>query len=103
MAEDLSEAGLFGRWVHSHEEDSGDRVVYRRADFDFPPARGREAFTLDSDGVAYIGRPGPTDRGDTTPGRWSLRGDTLTITADSWSVRFVIESFDGTTLVMQRA
>ena len=103
MTEDLTEAGLLGRWVHSHEEDSEDKVVYRGADFDFAPARGRETFTLDPDGAAYIGRPGPTDRGETTPGRWSLRGDTLTIETGSWSASFVIESFDGTTLVMQRA
>jgi hypothetical protein len=102
MTEELSEAGLVGRWVHSHEEDTGDRVVYRSPDFDFPPARGRDAFTLDLDGVALVGRPGPTDRGETTPGRWSLRGDTLTLEADSWSATFVVDSFDGTTLVLQR-
>ena len=36
-----------GRWVHSHEEDSGDELVFRPAGYAFPPSRGREALTLD--------------------------------------------------------
>jgi hypothetical protein len=103
MTEDPAEAGLLGRWVHSHEEDSGDRVVYRRPDFDFPPARGRDAFTLEPDGTALVGRPGPTDRGETAPGRWRLRGDTLTLETDSSLASFVIASFDGATLILQRS
>ncbi len=37
---------LFQHWMHSHEEDSGDVQVYRPADYDFPPARGRRGFEL---------------------------------------------------------
>lgn len=93
---------LHGRWTHSHEEDSGDRVVYRTSEYPFPPSRGRDAFTLAADGTARVHHPGPVDRGETATGTWTLDGDTLTIGAGDWSARFVIESVDDSTLVMRR-
>ena len=35
MENEISREELLGSWVHSHEEDTADTVVYRRADFDF--------------------------------------------------------------------
>src|SRR5262245_50526487 len=32
---------VFGRWVHSREEDAGGVRVFRPADYQFPPSRGR--------------------------------------------------------------
>jgi hypothetical protein len=67
---------LAGRWVHSHEEDSADEMVFRSADYAFPPSRGREAIELRPDG-SYAGTvPGPVDKpvaGDT--GQWTLEDD----------------------------
>ncbi len=63
---------LAGRWVHSHEEDSGDEMVFRPADYAFPPSRGREAIELHPDG-SYTGSvPGPVDKPEATEGEWSL-------------------------------
>jgi len=64
---------LAGRWVHSHEEDTGDEMVFRSADYAFPPSRGRESIDLRADG-SYAGTvPGPVDKpvpGD--EGEWTL-------------------------------
>jgi hypothetical protein len=69
---------LAGRWVHSHEEDTGDELVFRQAGYAFPPSRGRESIELKPDG-SYAGSvPGPVDKpvaGD--EGEWTLDGDRL--------------------------
>lgn len=63
---------LAGRWVHSHEEDTGEEMVFRPAGYTFPPSRGREAFELRPDG-SYAGSvPGPVDKPEPTEGEWSL-------------------------------
>jgi hypothetical protein len=73
---------LQGRWVHSHEEDTGDELVYRSADsgYAFPRSRGREALELRPDG-SYTGTaPGPADKPEATgQGTWRLEGDTLVL------------------------
>jgi hypothetical protein len=62
---------LFQRWMHSHEEDSGDAQVYRPADYDFPPARGRRGFELRPDGSASVYGPSPSDRPEAATATWS--------------------------------
>jgi hypothetical protein len=63
---------LAGRWVHSHEEDGDGELVFRPADYAFPPSRGREAFELRPDG-SYTGSvPGPADKPEPTEGQWVL-------------------------------
>ncbi len=39
----IARDALAGRWVHSHEEDTDDEMVFRAADsgYRFPPARAR--------------------------------------------------------------
>jgi hypothetical protein len=67
-------AELMRHWVHSHEEDSGDVRVYRPADYDFPPARGRRGFELRPGGELLVYGPGATDRPELTTGTWSPSG-----------------------------
>ena len=57
---------LQGRWVHSHEEDTDDEIVYRSAasGYDFPRSRGREALELHPDGSYGGVVPGPVDKPD---------------------------------------
>jgi len=73
---------LQGRWVHSHEEDTEDEIVYRAesSGYDFPRSRGREALELNPDG-SYSGVvPGPTDKPEATGGGgWTVEGDTLVL------------------------
>jgi hypothetical protein len=62
---------LMRRWIHSHEEDAGELRVYRPADWDFPPARGRRGFELRPGGEVRLYGPGATDRPEATTGRWA--------------------------------
>lgn len=57
-------------WLRSHEEESGPFRVYRPAGHPFPPARGREGFTLHADGRFDYLTPGRSDRPVTTTGTW---------------------------------
>jgi len=59
-------------WVHSHEEDSDEEMVFRPAAYEFPPSRGRRSFELKPDGIppygdaGYVGaqgRPPPSPPG----------------------------------------
>ena len=70
-------------WIHSHEEDTTGRMVYRPAGFAFPPARGRSGFTLNADGSAAEFGPGAADQPITGSARWALvAGDRLQIRSD---------------------
>lgn len=61
---------LFGRWLHSHEEDTPDATVYRRDSFPFPPSRGRHGFELRDDGSLLDLGPGAGDRPSPGAGTW---------------------------------
>jgi hypothetical protein len=64
--------GLVGRWYHSHEEDRGGTEVYRRAEYSFPPSRGRRGFELNADGSATALAIGADDRRLRVAARWQL-------------------------------
>jgi hypothetical protein len=73
---------LVGGWAHSFEEDGERTVVFRRHDYPFPPARRpREALRLAEDGRLEVGRAGPADRREWTPGRWGVDGGRLVLDA----------------------
>jgi hypothetical protein len=93
---------LIGRWVHSHEEDQGGRLVFRPAEFAFPPSRGRTALIFATGGGLQVEGPGPVDRKMTTSGHWSLQGNVLTTAAPGWSGIFEIEAVDEHKLVLRR-
>lgn len=99
---DPLEKSLNAEWVHSHEEDEGDRMVFRPADFDFPPSRGRTGFRLEPGGAAEASGPGPDDRRRGAPGRWSLSGRRLRVSAPGFSGTFEVEKVDGERLVVRR-
>jgi hypothetical protein len=63
---------LVGAWLHSHEEDTPTTTVYRKADYDFPPSRGRQGFELSHDGTLAQKTIGPADRGQHVRGTWRL-------------------------------
>ena len=76
------EDAVVGHWVHSHEEDTDDEMVYRPASYAFPPSRGRTSFDLRPDG-SYVERaPGPVDVPVESEGSWSLEGDRLFLGAE---------------------
>jgi hypothetical protein len=102
MAAGVQADQLLGRWFHSHEESQGDRLVFRPADFAFPPSRGRTALVFGQGGDLQVEGPGPDDRRRATSGRWRLQGNVLTTTAPGWSGAFTVESVDERALVLRR-
>jgi hypothetical protein len=87
-----SREALQGRWVHVHEEDSEDELVFRPPRRPLPPARGRRSFELRPDGTYVESSPGPVDVPETANGRWLLDDDRLVLRPDgdrpveSWRV-----------------
>jgi hypothetical protein len=68
-----------GRWVHVHEEDTDDEMVFRPADSDLPPSRGRVAFELRADGTFAETGLGAADVPEEASGSWTLEDDTITL------------------------
>jgi len=74
---------LQGRWVHSHEEDTADEMIFRRPDRPFPPSRGRASIDLAPDGSYRESSPGPVDVPEEHAGSWTLEGDRLVLGGDA--------------------
>ena len=70
---------MVGRWVHAHEEDTEDEMVFRPADADLPPARGRMGFELREDGTFAEAGLGARDVPEEATGSWALEGETITL------------------------
>lgn len=70
---------MSGRWVHAHEEDTEDEMVFRPAGTDLPPSRGRMAFELRADGTFAETGLGATDVPEEATGSWVVEGDTITL------------------------
>jgi len=67
---------LTKRWMHSHEEDTPNEMVFRTADYDFPRSRGRTGFELRPDQSMVDIQPGAGDAGQESSGKWELEGNT---------------------------
>jgi hypothetical protein len=78
----LREDLLHGSWIHSHEEDRGGEMVFRRPTYPFPLARGRNEIELDPDGTYVESFPGPVDVPEEATGRWRLEEDRLILRPD---------------------
>ncbi len=70
---------LVGSWTHSHEEDSGEEMVFRPASHAFPPSRGRLSLELCADDTYAESSPGPVDVPEESQGHWALEGDRLVL------------------------
>ncbi|MDR4511924.1 MAG: hypothetical protein MRJ93_09505 [Nitrososphaeraceae archaeon] len=71
---------IYNHWIHSYEEDSLGKKVYRPSTFKFPPSRGRQGFEIKRNGtfVQYI--IGRTDRQEKLIGTYKfLDQNTLSI------------------------
>ena len=68
-----------GRWVHVHEEDTAEEMVFRPVGTALPPARGRVAFDLRADGTFAETGLGASDAPEEASGSWDLTDDTLTL------------------------
>jgi hypothetical protein len=74
---------LTGHWVHSYEDDEAGTLVFRPSDYDFPPARGRNAYDLRPDGSYVAAGIGPTDAPQHSRGKWKLEEGRLALYPDS--------------------
>ncbi|HSJ16903.1 MAG TPA: hypothetical protein VK920_02270 [Solirubrobacterales bacterium] len=73
---------LLRRWVHAHEEDTGSSMVFRPAEHELPPSRGRMAFELRPDGTFAESGLGPADVPEQAAGTWGLeKDDTIVLSA----------------------
>lgn len=90
----ISRDAVVGQWAHSHEDDHDGVQVFRPARYPFPPARGRTAFTLQSDGNAVTGQPGPVDRGESVVGTWDFTGTVLTIRGQGRTTDYAVLTAD---------
>lgn len=76
----IDETTLEGAWIHSHEEDTPGRLVFRPRTWRLPPSRGRRVLDLGPDGQLTSGGPDAVDRFVAGQGHWRLlNGDTLEI------------------------
>jgi hypothetical protein len=66
---------LVGKWLHSHEEDTPDTMVFRPVTHSFPPSRGRRGFELRPDGTMVDQAIAPDDRRSSRQGTWQLTGN----------------------------
>ncbi|HYH88380.1 MAG TPA: hypothetical protein VEX67_04055 [Solirubrobacteraceae bacterium] len=76
---------LEGRWVHSHEEDTDDEMVFRSdsSGYQFPRSRGREALELNADGSYGGTAPGPVDKPEATAGgEWTIEDGNKLVLGD---------------------
>lgn len=73
---------LLQGWLHSHEEDSGELMVFRPDSHSFPPSRGRYGFVLKAGGVMASRGPSAGDASsEKGGGSWSLRDSDLLLEA----------------------
>ena len=79
----VDRSALERRWVHSHEEDAPGEMVFRPADHDFPPSRGRLAFEFRPDGSYAEAAIGPADVPLAVTGSWRLDDDELVISREA--------------------
>ena len=82
MAATPDRDALQGHWVHSHEEDSDEEMVFRPATHPLPPSRGRTSFELRPDGSYLERSPGPVDVPVSARGRWSLEDGRLVLSTE---------------------
>lgn len=71
--------GLYGAWVHSHEEDTAEARVFRPHGYDFPPSRGREGFEVKANGQFIHYAIAPTDGTVSREGTWVMEGNILKV------------------------
>jgi hypothetical protein len=73
MSNQIDAQSLPRKWIHSHEEDTDDEIVFRPDSYTFPRSRGRRGFELTPDGGMIEHGIGSDDRPKSTAGSWQLK------------------------------
>jgi hypothetical protein len=102
---DSPESIISKAWIHSHEEDSGDEMVFRPAAYPYPRSRGRTGYDLHPDGALGLTGPSPEDKQQSAAGRWEMpKHDELLLTIPGEDKRkFTITSLSDDKLVLKKA
>ena len=93
---------LSGSWMHAHEEDHDDQLVFRPDSSSLPPSRGRTGFDLAPDGSMRLIAPGRDDRPESASGTWQVRDNQLHLSGPAGPQQFEIVSADPEALVLRR-
>lgn len=72
MTGKIDKALLARGWLHAHEEDTQGKLVFRPDTAALPPSRGRDGYRFSADGTAVRIGSGPSDRGTSTNGTWTI-------------------------------
>jgi hypothetical protein len=97
--------GLTRQWVHSFEEDTDTEEIYRPANYNFPPARGRTGFELKADQTCRRLGIASTDGSQLTEGTWQVDGgseSTLRVDAGGTQQELTIVSVEPERLVVRK-
>jgi hypothetical protein len=70
MPDEIAPSLLNQRWLHSHEEDTTDEMVFRPSTYKFPPSR--TGFELRPDGSAQVLGIAQTDAPQEQQGTWTI-------------------------------
>jgi hypothetical protein len=70
---------LCQRWVHAHEEDTDEEMVFRPAKHPLGPSRGRTSFELRDDGTFSESGLGAADVPEEATGTWRLERKTIVL------------------------
>lgn len=101
----ISVSQLFGKWVHSHEEDTETAKVFRPGGAPLPPSRGRIAFDLRSDATCDYQSLARDDRHESSGGHWRFDATTGTLSVtlpDGSNQDFLVLSANKDKLVLQQ-
>jgi hypothetical protein len=97
---------LHQQWFRSHEEDTGNMIVFRPSAYHFPLSRGRKGYTFQPDGSYHEIGPGPRDVPVSSQGTWSLKAHGLLTLISSTGLEkriLRIISLEPDRLVVQKA
>ena len=65
---------ILRHWIHSHEEDTNEVIVYRPVNYNFPPSRGRIGFEFMEDGKMTYHGIAYADGSEQSSGHWEIQG-----------------------------
>ena len=99
-----NEECIYKYWIHSYEEDTEDKKVYRPSTFEFPPSRGRDGFEIKENGEFILHITGPTDKPGKILGNFTKDSNKLNIELASMekSYTMIIISCDENLLLVQK-
>jgi len=100
----FNEELLHRNWLHSHEEDTPGKKVFRPDSYSLPPSRGRNGYDFHAGGSVTRLAPGPTDRRTTRQGTWSVDAQgrvTIRIPGQSDEV-LEIDTLDADRLIVKK-